>query len=370
MTDDSDRTPPWREADRLAALARYDVMDTPRESDFDDIVQVAAQICGVPMALISLVDDRRQWFKAAKGLAAPETAREVAFCAHAIQQRGIFQVENAATDARFAENPLVTGDPNLRFYAGAPLETLEGLPLGTLCVLDTKPGSLTPEQSFALTALSRQVMIQLELRRALAAAREAEAHRALLAEELQHRVKNTLAMVQAMVGQTLRDAQAPAEVRTAISDRLVTWSKAHDLLTAADWKGAPLAEVIETSLDGAGVQRARLETQGPAIDLTAKAALALSLALHELATNAIKYGALSNTTGVVSLVWVVEPGQGGETLRLTWREQGGPPVTPPTRSGFGTRLIQRALPSDLGGEARLDYAPTGLVFTLAMPLKA
>ena len=122
------------EAARLAALDRYRIMDSEREREYDDIVTVAAEICGTSMALISLVDDTRQWFKAAVGLSVPQTPRGVAFCAHAIEQRGVFLVEDASKDPRFAQNPLVTGDPNLRFYAGAPLQTSDGHELGTVCV--------------------------------------------------------------------------------------------------------------------------------------------------------------------------------------------------------------------------------------------
>jgi PAS domain S-box-containing protein len=154
--------------DRLAALDRYRMLDTGPETVFDDIVKVAAQICGVPMALISFVDDRRQWFKAAIGLNVSETPLSVAFCAHAIQEEETFIVTNAAEDPRFSGNPLVTGDPNLRFYAGAQLQTSDGFPLGTLCVLDRSPRELTPEQLQTLEVLARQVVTQLELRRALA----------------------------------------------------------------------------------------------------------------------------------------------------------------------------------------------------------
>jgi PAS domain S-box-containing protein len=154
--------------ERLAALDSYSILDTGPETVFDDIVKVAAQICGVPMALISFVDDRRQWFKAAIGLNVAETPRSVAFCAHAIQDERTFIVTNAADDPRFSGNPLVTGDPNLRFYAGAQLQTHDGFPLGTLCVLDRTPRELTPEQLRTLELLARQVVTQLELRRALA----------------------------------------------------------------------------------------------------------------------------------------------------------------------------------------------------------
>src|SRR4028119_1119547 len=157
--------PGWSEVDRLAALRRYAILDTPCEPHFDDIVRLAAQTCEAPVAVISLVDDRRQWFKAEIGLDVRETALVESICAQAIHQPGLFVVPDASKDQRFDNNPLVQGAPHLRFYAGARLETPEGLPLGALCVLDTKPREgLTEAQRFSLSALARQVMAQMELR--------------------------------------------------------------------------------------------------------------------------------------------------------------------------------------------------------------
>ena len=154
-----------REAERLATLRSYGILDTPPERDFDDIVKLAAQICDTPIALISLVDAHRQWFKAAFGLALGETARDIAFCGHAILQSELFLVPDATLDAKFADNPLVTGEPNIRFYAGAPLTTPDGHALGTLCVIDREPRRLSDAQQQALTVLGRHVVAQLELRR-------------------------------------------------------------------------------------------------------------------------------------------------------------------------------------------------------------
>jgi anti-sigma regulatory factor (Ser/Thr protein kinase) len=155
------------EAARLKALHKYRILDTKPEQAFDDLTLIASQICGTPIALISLVDEDRQWFKSRVGVKVQETPRSVSFCAHAIQQTGIFLVPDALQDARFRDNPLVQGDPHFRFYAGKPLMTPEGHALGTLCVADYQPRTLTQAQKDALEALQRQVEAQLELRRNL-----------------------------------------------------------------------------------------------------------------------------------------------------------------------------------------------------------
>jgi anti-sigma regulatory factor (Ser/Thr protein kinase) len=155
------------EAGRLKALRKYRILDTDPEQAFDDLTLIASQICGTPIALISLVDENRQWFKSRVGLQVQETSRSVSFCAHAIQQQGIFLVPDALNDARFRDNPLVRGDPHIRFYAGTPLMTPEGDALGTLCVIDYHPRTLTLSQKDGLEALQRQVEAQLELRRNL-----------------------------------------------------------------------------------------------------------------------------------------------------------------------------------------------------------
>jgi DNA-binding LytR/AlgR family response regulator len=153
------------EPERLEALNGYQILDTDPEQVFNDLAQLSAFICGTPMALVSLIDNERQWFKAKVGIDINETAREHAFCQYGMLARDVYEVPDTTSDPRFADNPMVIGPPHIRFYAGAPLLSLDGQPLGTLCTFDTVPRQLSPDQREALRMLARQVMAHLELRR-------------------------------------------------------------------------------------------------------------------------------------------------------------------------------------------------------------
>ena len=498
----SDQTPAAAaDPQRLAVLHSYQMLDTGPESEFDDIVMLARQICGTPVALINLVDSQRQWFKAVSGLDICETPIEHSVCAHALAVPETLNIPDLTCDARTMNNPHVTGAPHLRFYAGAPLIAAEGVAIGTVCVIDTvpRPGGLRPDQLAALEALARQVMSQFELRRDLVRAYEqkrdqaaaaiaapdrdvemearyytlfnsldvgfcvielafdaqgiptdytfievnaafesqtglqdavgkrmrelapnheqhwfdiygkvaltgqpvrfeqraeqlgdrwyevhafrigpTEAHQVavlfndvtvrrsteqqlqLVNTELGHRMNNAMALVQAMAMQTLRGVKDRDAVE-AFERRLDALSRAHKILQGQSWSSAGLRAVISGVL-AAHADKARVKLDGPDIALDPKAPLSLSMLLHELATNAVKYGALGGSSGEVEVSWTIEYG----VLVFNWVETGGPAVETPSRKGLGTRLIDLGIAGS-GGVTK-SYDASGFRATFRAPL--
>ena len=190
--------------------------------------------------------------------------------------------------------------------------------------------------------------------------KRAEELQRLMINELNHRVKNTLATVQSVAGQTLRNADDLEDARENLTRRLLALARGHDILTRESWDGAELANIVDAVIAAHG-EAERFVLDGPTVRLAPKATLALSMALHELMTNAAKYGALSNEAGRVLLTWRRTKDDAGDRLRLTWEEIDGPVVSPPSRQGFGSRLITGGLARELGGVVTLDYPPSGVV---------
>jgi GAF domain-containing protein len=201
---------PANEEERIVALDKYAILDTDPEQPFDDLTLLASFVCNTPIALISLVDEDRQWFKSRVGINASETSRDIAFCSTAILQSEVFIVPDALKDDRFRDNPLVLSDPHVRFYAGAPLINEDGYALGTLCVVDRAPRELAPDQKEALRALSRLVLAQLEFRRNLILLKEALTDRT----KQEHERQKELVHVQETLMRVMGLRQLPMSTRS------------------------------------------------------------------------------------------------------------------------------------------------------------
>ena len=481
--------PRFSEQERSEALDSFNILDTPPEADFDDLARIAAEVCGTPIAVVNFLDTKRQFFKAEVGLGVRGTPIETSFCVHALLMEDFLVVPDATKDKRFDGNPLVHDDPKLRFYAGALLKTREGVPIGTMCVLDHRPRELDENQMRTLRLLARQAMTQLELRRSLAethkalreardlearhrqivdsavdfgiitldlegrvtswsvgaeeilgwsepeligrpadvffteedraagvpdtemrAARErgrgsderwhlrrdgsqfwasgemmpllddddvqigyvkilrdrtaqhqAESQRLELTREMSHRMKNSFAMVQSTVSQSLRTAPSLAAARDAIGTRIEALARAQDILTQTSGTHAAIGDVVRDALAAHRTGEGRFKMNGPDLELTAQQVVGLSLALNELATNAVKYGSLSQEIGYVAIVWETDPDGG---FIFSWTESGGPQVVPPARTGYGTRLIERIVGPYFDGTATLGFEPAGVSFRL------
>ena len=259
---------PRDENARLDELRSFAILDTAAEQAYDDITQIASSICDTPIALISLVDDERQWFKSRVGLEATETSRDLAFCAHAIlDSDNLMVVPDASSDIRFAGNPLVTGDPNIRFYAGAPLVTNSGHALGTLCVIDREPRELTAEQRATLDALARQVMAQLNLRRSLHQVQEQqwELRRALkqrdtLVAAVSHELRTPLTAIHGFI-EVLRETDAGFDE-----------TERQEFLATASRQAEDLGHIIDDLLVATRLEQDTLEVARIAVDLKAQIA--------------------------------------------------------------------------------------------------
>jgi two-component system NtrC family sensor kinase len=200
---------PKNEKKRLKVLWQYEVLDTVPEEIFDDLTELAARICEAPIALISLVDEERQWFKSKVGVSLSETSRDISFCAHTITQSDLFVVPDTTLDPRFAKNPLVVSEPRIRFYAGAPLITPDGYALGTLCILDKNPRELRADQKQALRILARHVVSQLELRRRSRELTDARRESEKLRKEL-GKLRTELGKVQSKLSKRKPRSRIPA----------------------------------------------------------------------------------------------------------------------------------------------------------------
>jgi two-component sensor histidine kinase len=338
---------------RLDALRRYGILDTPRESDFDEVVKVASAICGTPISVINLIDEGRQWFKAEVGLGVRETPLDSSICAHAILQPGLFIVPDTTLDRRFADNPLVTGDPHLRFYAGALLETPEGFPLGTVCVLDYKPRELDDTQKAFLRLMASQVMKLLELRRiavvehaARIKAEELVKENQTLMREGDHRLMNSLQLVQSLLALQSRSTSSE-EVRAQLDlagNRVIAIATVHKQLhLTGSMEEVDIADFLRRLCDSlkytAPAQTAAIDVTADSARFRSDIASGMGLLVAELVTNSFKYAYAAGESGNIAVDF--KQGSDGWCLQVSDEGRGLPEGFDIDQSkGFGMQVVK------------------------------
>jgi two-component sensor histidine kinase len=486
LADGGDRDRAQDEARRLRTLREYRIMDTAPEPAFDRVTKLVADLFDAPIALVSLVDDCRQWFKSSYGLDVAETHRDISFCQYAVIDERPVVVPDAREDARFAENPLVTGDPFIRFYAGVPLRAYNGAVLGTLCIIDRAPRpALDARELERLEDFAAIIMAEADLRRTVIERDEArhmleramdfsriatwqfdaqtdalnwrgavaelwgedyetalstgegfferlypadrdavrtvlgeavetgtpyateyriehpekgvrwmaaradwdvrsndavltgisvditeqksrQENDAVLMRELHHRMRNLFATVGAIISLTRHAATDVDDYVERISSRLDALNRAQNVLLGANFLTGSMHALMRE------VEAAfpRIHWSGPDLELPENALVAMALLFNELATNAVKHGALGGRDGRVDIDWTQDSEGDDRRFRLTWTESGGDAlVVAPERTSFGTLLMERSVRNNLGGTIERRWEPGGLVCTITLPAK-
>ncbi|HEV7277017.1 MAG TPA: PAS domain-containing protein [Devosiaceae bacterium] len=293
---------------------------------------------------------------------------------------GVVRSDDILSDPRYGKNPPHRGMPKghlpVRSYLAVPVTSRSGEVIGGLFFGHPEPGRFNEHHETLMLGIAGQAAIAMDNARLYRNAqleieqrREAEEQQRLLINELNHRVKNTLAIVQGLAQQSFKSDVPSDAARATFNARLSALAAAHNLLTRRHWEKALLSEIISSSVRAtAGAASAQVTSGGPEVVVSPQTAVSLAMAIHELSTNAIKYGALSSDTGTISVTWQVRESGDRPHLRLEWREDGGPTVTAPTRKGFGTRMIERGLAAELQGQVALEFAPGGLRCVIDAPL--
>lgn len=349
---------------RLALLRGYNILDTAPDDGFDEITRLAAEICNVPIALISLVDEDRQWFKSKVGLEITGSKIENSICAHAIAGDDYLEIGDTSADPRTVDNDFVTGDDSIRFYAGALLEDSRKLPLGTLCVLDQRPRELNEFQRNALQVLARQAMRQIELRKALA---DAE----ILRKEVDHRVKNSLQSLESLIRLQIRTEKSPQarDALDAVQGRLATISRLHEALYLTDSGAfvdvsAFLSKVIgstQEQMPGGVTVSAQIDQ----CNLSSRSASSVGMFVNEAMTNAAKYAYVGRKRGTFTVTGT----RTGGFYHLRCIDDGpGLQAGETPGTGLGMRILQVAA-QQLGGELLTPERDNGCEISVIWPVK-
>jgi two-component sensor histidine kinase len=375
---------PQNEAARMTAVRRYEILDTPPDGAFDRTTAIASRLFDVPIAIISIVDNDRIWFKSHHGLDVEEIDRGPGLCASAILQAEPWILLDAMTDPRSLANPLVAGEFGLRFYVGVPLQTSDGFNLGTLCVIDKEPRTVSQSQIENLKDLAATVMDQMELRlaarRAVSKLQDVISEKdvalkrsAMLAKEIDHRVMNSLQMVASLLklhGRSIADDQASVELAVA-SNRVAAVARVHQHIYMSDTVdttecGGYLRRLCEDLSDMLPKERGPITVTAPVVELATQRIAPLGLILNELITNAAKHG-----RGRIS---VALEDDGRSAFVLTVSDEGAAlpaDFDPFARSGLGMKVV-KSLTAQLGGEFGVKPTEDGArsVFTVSFPRTA
>ncbi|KCZ93860.1 histidine kinase dimerization/phosphoacceptor domain -containing protein [Hyphomonas johnsonii] len=357
---------PANQAERLAALYRYQILDTDREADFDDIVELAAELCGVKISVINLIDADRQWFKAEVGLGVRETPLDTSICSHVILQDDFVEITDTLADTRTGNNPLCLDEPGLRFYAGTLLKSRDGHPIGTLCVLDDQPRELTEFQKKSLRTLGKQVMRELDLRMTLR-------DQNILLHEMDHRVKNSLQSVSSLV--RLYSSRAGANNKDAfdaVARRVDTISLLHqELHQAAEVETVPLEGFIPrvmALLQDSTPENIKIRTEIDPIHVGSGPASAIGMIVSEFVANSIKHAFPDGRTGEILLRLEGSPDR-KVTLTCSDNGVGSASAERPESAveGLGHRLVDAAA-SQLGCKVVRDATADGFSLSLTFQL--
>lgn len=350
-----------QQAERLAALYDYEILETEREREFDEIVQLAAASCGTAISVINFIDEERQWFKAETGLGVRETPLATSLCSHVILEDEFVEINDTLLDQRMSDNPLCCSDPGLRFYAGALLKTADGLPLGTLCVLDYEPKELTPLQRDTIRVLASQVMAQLDLRKALR-------HTGMLRKEVDHRVKNSLQSLSSLVRLSGRKAQAEEtiEALATIGSRIDAVAMLHEELYRTDaghviGLGRYLENLISHFRQIAPAN-VTLSLQAIETKITSNEAVAVGTLINEFIANAFKHAFPDNRLGQIDVVVTRNASDG--LIRINCRDNGVGLSEEKNLSTGGLGMqIAAVISAELDGKLDVDTKSDGLNVT-------
>lgn len=351
------------EIKRLKALQKTALLDSVSEERFDRLTRLASNVLGADIALVSLIDSDRQWFKSKQGLEVTETPRSMAFCAHAIQSEDIMVVPDATKDTRFSKNPLVTGDPNIRFYAGAPLITQEGHALGTLCVMNKTPRvEFNEDEKQILADIAASVMTEIEAN----AQEQIIDDLNVVNEELQHRMGNMYAHVSSLISMMSRTGVAGEDFAARLHERISILAETQALIASNKFESAPLSNIFESTLAPFLTPESRKRVKvsySDDIEVSPRGAFTMTLMLNELVTNAVKHGALKDKDGLIDFSWAAD---GDDLIKFDWKETAKvKSETKGKHKGFGSQILARIVPMDLQGEADHLIHELGLSYTVS-----